>query len=538
MLGFRTSHLFLSATCLAGCMATSAFAQEVQLIGKDSEINVTGNLLSSRDGKYLVETDIGEFVINQDLVTCKGEACPQEKDYTYSLEITAPDELAEVLVPILAEGYAAEALEAETQLYDSNGEPVDTETVDVGDHKYGQELDFALQLTDLEGEDLATFGIHTAAGSRLFERLAKNEASIIFSQSAARKADRAIVSEGQGGNLRDFDQERVIAVDGYAMIVNPLNQIEHLSVKQARDIMAGDITNWSEVGGSNAPINVYSFDPDTEASHHIKKLLFKKSDKSLTDQSSIVHNRTELTTAIMEDVAGFGIVNYSAKRSSRAVPLRTTCGIIQDPSTFNLKTEEYYLQERVVAYNRSDVDGYARELVDFMDSESLDGLVAKAGYIDLSITSDSQVRAAERLAAELEEGENEYEAELVEDLLKNMNTHARLSTTFRFAPGSKRFDNKAERDLSRMIKYLAEKKPSEVVIVGFTDNKGPFDSNLLISQERAEFALEHMKEVAANGELDGITLKSAGFGELQPVACNDSPRGRAINRRVEVWITE
>ncbi|WP_185960920.1 phosphate ABC transporter substrate-binding/OmpA family protein [Aliiroseovarius halocynthiae] len=519
-------------------MATSAFAQEVRLIGKDSNINVTGNLLSSSDGKYLVETDIGEFVINQDLVTCEGDACPQAKDYTYSLEITAPDELAEVLVPILAEGYAAEALEAEAQLFDSNGEPVDTESTDVGDHKYGHELDFALQLTDLEGEDVATFGIHTAAGSRLFERLAKNEASIIFSQSAARKADRAIVSEGQGGNLRDFDQERVIAVDGYAMIVNPLNQISHLTVKQARDIMSGDVTNWSEVGGSDAPIHVYSFDPDTEAFHHIEKLLFKKSDKTLTDQSSIVHNRTELTTAIMEDVAGFGIVNYSAKRSSRAVPLRTTCGIIQDPSTFNLKTEEYYLQERVVAYNRSDVDGYARELVDFMDSESLDGLVAKAGYIDLSITSDSQERAAERLLAELEEGENEYEAELVEDLLKNMNTHSRLSTTFRFAPGSKRFDNKAERDLARMIKYLADKKPSEVVIVGFTDNKGPFDSNLLISQERAEAALEHLKEVATNGELDGITLKSSGYGELEPVACNDSPRGRAINRRVEVWIVE
>ncbi|MES0862721.1 phosphate ABC transporter substrate-binding/OmpA family protein [Ruegeria sp. SCPT10] len=536
MLNSPFTRLCVAASIISGAVTTASFAQEVRLIGKDSNIDVIGNLLSSKDGKYLVETDIGEFVINQDLVTCEGEACPTEQTYVYDLEISAPDEIAEVLVPIIAEGYAAAALEAEAQLYDENGEPVDTETVDVGDHKYGEEHDFALLLTDLEGDDVATFGIHTANGARLFERLAKKDASIIFTETSARKADRSIVSESSGGNLRDFDQERVIAVDGFAMIVNPLNQIPDLSVKQARDIMSGDITNWSEVGGSDAPIHVYSFDPDTEAYHHIEKLLFKKSDKTLTNESSIVHDRTELTTAIMEDVAGFGIVNYAAKRDARAVPLRTTCGIVQDPSLFNLKTEEYYLQERVVAYNRSDIDGYARELVDFLDDGSLDGLVAKAGYIDLSITSDSQERAAERLVAELEEGENEYEAELVEDLLKNMNTHARLSTTFRFAPGSKRFDNKAERDLTRMVRYLAETKPSEVVIVGFTDNKGPFDSNLLISQERAQAALDHLVEVATGGELDGITLKAAGYGELEPVACNDSPRGRAINRRVEVWI--
>ncbi len=538
MLSSKFSRLCMAASIVSGCIATGAFAQEVRLVGKDSNIDVIGNLLSSKDGKFLVETDIGEFVINQDLVTCEGEACPTEQTYVYDMEISAPDEIAEVLVPILAEGYAAAALEAEAQLYDENGEPVDTETVDVGDHKYGEEHDFALVLTDLEGDDVATFGIHTANGARLFERLAKNDASIIFAETAARKADRSIVSEGQGGNLRAFDQERVIAVDGFAMVVNPLNQIPSLTVKQARDIMAGDITNWSEVGGSDAPIHVYSFDPQTEAYHHIEKLLFKKSDKTLTNESSIVHDRTELSTAIMEDVAGFGIVNYASKRATRAVPLRTTCGIIQDPTNFNLKTEEYYLQERVVAYNRSDVEGYARELVDFLDDSSLDGLVAKAGYIDLSIAADNQERAAERLAAELEEGENEYEAELVESLLKNMNTHSRLSTTFRFAPGSKRFDNKAERDLMRMVRYLKENKPSEVVVVGFTDNKGPFDSNLLISQERAEAALEHIIEVATDGELDGIEMKAAGFGELEPVACNDSPRGRAINRRVEVWITE
>lgn len=529
----------LSTTALVamlGTFALPAAAQDVQLTGKDNNINIAGKLLEIRDGNYVVETDLGEFVINQDIVDCIGDGCPKEQEFTFAMEVAAPDEIAEILVPILVEGYAASNLDAEAQLFDEHGQPVDTESHDVSNNRYGEEKHFALQLTDLDGEDVATFGIHTANGKRLFESLASGEASVIFTDQAARKSDRTIVSEGRGGNLRDFDQERVIAVDGYAMIVNPLNGVPSLSLDQARDIMSGDITNWSEVGGSNAPINVYSFDPHTEAFHHIEQLLFRKSKKSLTENSAIITNKSELSTAIMEDVAGFGIISYSSKRGTRAVPVKSACGLIQDPTDFNLKTEEYSLQRRVIAYSRSDAEGYGRELIDYLDTDALDGLVAKAGFIDLSITSDPQTRAAERLATELEEGESEFETELVEDLLKNMNTHERLSTTFRFAPGSSKFDNKAERDLARMLAYLKENQPSEVVVVGFTDNKGPFDPNLMISQERAETVLNRLIDADKEGDLTNIPILAKGFGELEPVACNTSPRGRATNRRVEIWI--
>jgi phosphate transport system substrate-binding protein len=534
----RTKQFLKSSTALALTAAFAigpAYGQEVHLVGKDSNINVVGKLLSARNGEFLVETEIGEFIVNQELVTCEGEGCPTGLAINYDLEFAAPLELSEILIPILVDGYAATDLDAEAELLDSNGEVVDTETVEVGDNKYGQELDFALKITDYEGEDVGAFGIHTATGARVFERLAKKEADIIFTETAARKANRAAVSDGGGGNLRDFDQERVVAVDGFAMVVNPVNNVPSLTLKQAEGIFHGTITNWSEVGGTNAPINLYSFDPDTEAFHHIDDLLFHSDDHSLTESSSIVHSTRELVTAVTEDAAGFGIVSFSSKRDARAVPLKSECGIIQAPSLFNLKTEEYELQSRVIAYNRSDVDGFGREFVDYLDTPALDGLVAKAGFVDLSITSDPQLEAVERLTAELEEGENEYEAEIVEELLKNMNTHERLSTTFRFAPGSQRLDNKAKRDMGRMLAYLTENKPSEVVVVGFTDNKGPFDPNLLISQERADSILAQLQK--EGGDIfEGVTMKAQGFGELEPVACNTNPKGRSTNRRVEIWV--
>ena len=48
--------------------------------------------------------------------------------------------------------------------------------------------------------------------------------------------------------------ETVLAYDGIAMIVNPANPVEDLSLEQIADIYTGKITNWSEVGGNDSRI--------------------------------------------------------------------------------------------------------------------------------------------------------------------------------------------------------------------------------------------------------------------------------------------
>ena len=48
--------------------------------------------------------------------------------------------------------------------------------------------------------------------------------------------------------------ETVLAYDGIAMIVNPANPVDDLSLEQIADIYTGKITNWSEVGGNDSQI--------------------------------------------------------------------------------------------------------------------------------------------------------------------------------------------------------------------------------------------------------------------------------------------
>lgn len=74
----------------------------------------------------------------------------------------------------------------------------------------------------------------------------------------------------------------------------------------------------------------------------------------------------------------------------------------------------------------------------------------------------------------------------------------------------------------------------KVEIQGYTDSTGTVEYNLELSQRRAE-AVESYLE--AKG-VDPETVSAKGYGAANPVAPNDTPAGRAQNRRVEFRVAE
>ena len=51
--------------------------------------------------------------------------------------------------------------------------------------------------------------------------------------------------------------ENIVALDGVAVVINPANGVEDLSVEQIAQIFTGEITNWSELGGTDGEIAVF-----------------------------------------------------------------------------------------------------------------------------------------------------------------------------------------------------------------------------------------------------------------------------------------
>ena len=76
----------------------------------------------------------------------------------------------------------------------------------------------------------------------------------------------------------------------------------------------------------------------------------------------------------------------------------------------------------------------------------------------------------------------------------------------------------------------------KLMFVGFSDGEGPVKVNARISGERAVAVQRAVVAAARTADLDRIELDTEAFGEAMPMACDDSPWGRQINRRVEVWV--
>lgn len=84
--------------------------------------------------------------------------------------------------------------------------------------------------------------------------------------------------------------------------------------------------------------------------------------------------------------------------------------------------------------------------------------------------------------------------------------------------------------LKKIATVLQENPDVRVKIVGHTDSDGADASNMDLSKKRGASV---KNELVRNFGIDASRLESDGMGESQPVAPNDTPSNKALNRRVE-----
>jgi OOP family OmpA-OmpF porin len=88
--------------------------------------------------------------------------------------------------------------------------------------------------------------------------------------------------------------------------------------------------------------------------------------------------------------------------------------------------------------------------------------------------------------------------------------------------------------LELVAERLRENPDVRVRIEGYTDEQASEAHNLALSQERADAVKRILVGFGiAEGRLDAV-----GYGEANPIASNDTPEGRAMNRRVELDVLE
>lgn len=107
-----------------------------------------------------------------------------------------------------------------------------------------------------------------------------------------------------------------------------------------------------------------------------------------------------------------------------------------------------------------------------------------------------------------------------------------------FKSGSWELSDAGEQTMARVAQQLAPYQTRRILINGYTDNQPVgaalrqqgVDSNATLSEKRAEAVAAFLAQHGVRQDM----MTTKGWGEQQPVASNNTPAGRAQNRRVEI----
>ena len=168
----------------------------------------------------------------------------------------------------------------------------------------------------------------------------------------------------------------VLAYDGIAIIVNPENPINDLSLETIADIYTGKISNWSELGGNDAEIVLIGREAGSGT---------RDGFESITDTEDKCKYRQELTSTgdVITTVQGNpNAIGYASLASVKdTVKALKVDGVA--PSEATIKDGSYVVQRPFILVTKKDatLSESAQKFFDFMTSEAANEIISSAGVV-------------------------------------------------------------------------------------------------------------------------------------------------------------
>lgn len=356
------------------------------------------------------------------------------------------------------------------------------------------------------------YSIVANGSGNAFKALAASRAQIGMASRPVKNDE--VASLADKGDMRSPACESIVALDGLAIIVNNSNSVSRLTRQQVASIFSGKISDWSQVGGQPGAISLYGRDSSSGTFDTFVALIFAGDKKAFSSKLHPEDNGEAIANAVSRDPAAIGYVGIAQIGSQKALELSDGPGTASLlPSPFTVATEDYILSRRLFFYTAENRDDFTRKFIDFALGPQGQTLVEEVGFV-------KQIPILERVP---------IPPTAPAAYRSRVSGLRRMSLNFRFRPNSTNLDNKALADLPRAMAALKQSNIStDVIVLGFADNKGTAVQNQNLSEQRAAVVGDRLKAY-------GIQVQTVGFSSAMPVGDNATPDGREKNRRVEVW---
>jgi phosphate transport system substrate-binding protein len=168
------------------------------------------------------------------------------------------------------------------------------------------------------------------------------------------------------------------ALDGVAVAVNPKNTMGALTSQQVRDIFAGKIKNWQDVGGPNAPIHLFTRDEASGTRETFWKKLLKKG--PIEAKANIVASNGVMKMALEQDPQAIGYLGIGfVDAKVKAIKLD---GV--EPTQENAKNGTYPVTRLLYMNTKGEPTPLVKAFIDYVKGPEGAKLIQKHGFIPTS----------------------------------------------------------------------------------------------------------------------------------------------------------
>lgn len=181
--------------------------------------------------------------------------------------------------------------------------------------------------------------------------------------------------------------EHTVAMDGIALVVNPENPIDTLSIEQLGKIYTGAYTNWNQVNGPDEPIGVLSRESSSGTYVFFQEHVLNK--KDYTPNARLMPATSAIIQSVSNDTWSIGYVGlgYAAEAGDKVKVLaiyETDPAAAIMPSMETVLDGSYSIARGLYLYTKGEPEGAIKKFLDFCLSAEGQEIVKETGYVTVN----------------------------------------------------------------------------------------------------------------------------------------------------------
>ncbi|MEJ1973863.1 MAG: phosphate ABC transporter substrate-binding protein [Lacunisphaera sp.] len=188
---------------------------------------------------------------------------------------------------------------------------------------------------------------------------------------------RAKPTEMSAGTAKGVSlKPTIVAFDGIGVIINGNNPLSGLTKRQVEQIFAGDITDWSQVGGTAGPISIYTRNTSSGTYSDFKELAMKKRDYASSSQK--MAGNEQIAAEVAKNANGIGYVGL-AYLHDPGIKTVAIDGAV--PTEESVIAKSYPYARPTFYYTNGEPSGEAAKFLEFTLSDDGQKTVRKVGFV-------------------------------------------------------------------------------------------------------------------------------------------------------------